>query len=594
MTGYVYDEAHCAKCHSSGHNYWFKYIEEIFDEMGLRASKLSRSQLLQPESISRLKFIFIGEVDLSGLEKERLHEWVTCGGTLIGFATGGADDLFGIKRVKRILQADGHFTVTGAYQFNAAIQAKADPRYDYRAARLFIISDVELVEALDGSRVGSFVNAGRYETEYELIVEQRVGSGKTIFLGFDMPKTIWTMHQGRPVDRDWDGDGYYRTGDAIALGRMTDLELPYADYWLLFLEDLLTQVPQPFVHQLPPSADGELPDMLLHYGGDDECTPGIQVKASEYMKEKGLGYQMNIMQDKSGKFAISAEQYKQIKANGHDLSLHFDFFEPHYHFTEAHLREQLQQYEAAFGETPVATVNHCSMVTAGWTDQARWAAALGMKGDNTRIHSFFPPMNPINLFGCGFGTVYPHFVYDDHKHGNDKIEYVYIPILLFEPRIYDQSRELDIARIRDAIERAAHFRWTLNVFLHPIYLVDPKETVHCWPAVEEILRFIEERQYRVLHYSTNELCLWWFDRAATSVHLDSTSRGDSSSLTFTVTTPSSQGVYVKLPLPDSASETASYKLDGISTQGIVQRRNAKKWLMCFVPQGSHDIEISVA
>lgn len=592
LTGYVYEESLEREANNTGQNYWYKYIEEMFDEIGLRAQKLSLREAADQTAIAHLKFIFVGDFRLPAEVSDCLAEWAAAGGMLIGFLTPEADGLFGIRTVEWVKQPDDPFTTAGYYQFSGGA-ADIDPLYDYRGTALPIFSDLALVEAEDSMKTGTLMNARKRNTGYDAIVQRDRGKGKTVYFAFHLPQTLWVIHQGRPVDRDYDGDGYYRCVDGVVLNRLQDLSIPVADYWLQSLEQMLSRAPQPLIHQLPPLPDGTAPDLLLYCAGDDECTPGIQVKASAYMKERGLGYELNLMPSKEGKFAIDADEYRQIKNNGHDLSLHFDFSNPHRHFTEAELKEQLNQYMAAFGEMPVVTVNHC-MIATGWTEQARWASACGIKGDNGRTPSHFPPLNPINVFGFGFGTSYPHFVYDDDKHGNRRLPYAYVPIGFHEPRIYEATRSQDIRKIRQAVDRAVYFRWAMNVFLHPCYISDDRLNQDCLPAIEELVRYLKEKQYRVTHYSTDQLFQWWFDRSETSLQLldvRQSEQGQTTSLRYAVSTKSATGVLIKIPVPENSSETVAFAIDGTSGDGGLLQQNGRTWAIVRVPSGMSKLDI---
>ncbi|GGD98436.1 hypothetical protein [Paenibacillus nasutitermitis] len=599
-TGYIYDQPTKDHTLSQGRNYWYAYMEEIWDEMGLRASRLTRADLSVLGSLAQLKFLFIDVHDLSAAEQQSLREWVSQGGILIGSAIKGADDLFGIQSLAVQSQPDDEYTISGYANFQmeaGAQENRLDPFYQFRGALLPIISPLSIVEvkADHAQAAAMLLNAGRMPMAkaYPAVVEGRIGQGQTWYFAFDFAQTLWVMHQGRPIDRDYDGDGYYRTGDAIPFSRLHDLSIPYGDYWLQFLEGILTQHPQPFIHQLPPFADGNVPDLLIHYGGDDECVPEYQMIASNYMKAKGLPYHINLMPI-AGKFAIDSEEFKAIKNNGHDLSIHFDFVKPHFHYTEKDIQEQINLFTEAFGETPIASVNHWCTGT-GWAEHARWASAHGMKGDNSRAHAFNPPYNPINLMGYGFGTVYPHFVYDDYKHGNVKIPFVNIPIGFFEPRIYEESRVEDISRIHEAIDRAAFFRWTLNMFIHPVYIADDNENKHCLPALDEVLDYLEVKRLKAIHHSTNQLCLWWIDRSQTRIddYAVSVNANNQSVISFVAETEAVSGVIVKLPLPASVSEPIFYMLDGERKATVIQQQNGRLWALVQVPKGKHEIEIAL-
>ena len=99
----------------------------------------------------------------------------------------------------------------------------------------------------------------------------------------------------------------------------------------------------PLVHQLPP-ADGEIPDALFYWGGDDEGADGTQLPASNFMKEQRLPYHLNIM-PLGGSFHLTEDEARQIEANGHELALHINFindYEHPLHFTRDDIKKQIR------------------------------------------------------------------------------------------------------------------------------------------------------------------------------------------------------------------------------------------------------------
>ncbi len=91
--GYLYDEDMHAAANARGENYWYYYIEEILDELGIRAEALPFSAL-QTDRLESLRALFLGDFDallLPAQAGERLCAWVESGGTLIGFKTTGLD-----------------------------------------------------------------------------------------------------------------------------------------------------------------------------------------------------------------------------------------------------------------------------------------------------------------------------------------------------------------------------------------------------------------------------------------------------------------------------------------------------------------------
>ena len=257
--------------------------------------------------------------------------------------------------------------------------------------------------------------------------------------------------------------------------------VPYADVLLYLLRNLIARRGLPFMHALPPTPDGDIPDCLFHYGGDDECAPDNQLVASGVMKELGLGYHVNIMPDVTGKFAMSKAEYEQFKANGHEPSLHFNFIDgvTHpYRFTRRDIQQQVDWYVEAFGELPVCTVFHWT-TWHGWTEVAEWLAGAGVKADNSRFIQYCPPTNPVNTVGFGFGTGLPFFHYRDWRKDNDRIRFLGMPIGAYE--VGYLGDEVQFHTLKLAIDMARFWHLPFDLFYHPVYLAQ-------YPACREAIK----------------------------------------------------------------------------------------------------------
>ncbi len=82
----------------AGANYWHVYTREICMQMGLMFRELSRSRL-EAKELAHYRVLILPDLPAKVLrpeEKAILAQWVQEGGLLIGFATGGLADLFGI------------------------------------------------------------------------------------------------------------------------------------------------------------------------------------------------------------------------------------------------------------------------------------------------------------------------------------------------------------------------------------------------------------------------------------------------------------------------------------------------------------------
>ncbi|RJS85024.1 hypothetical protein CW702_01665, partial [Candidatus Bathyarchaeota archaeon] len=93
-TAYVYDVDLKIKANKNGMNYWYEYIKEIFDQLGVKARSISRHSLKDASSLEDIDVLIIGDLpegELSNSALDTLTEWVKSGGVLIGFATEGMD-----------------------------------------------------------------------------------------------------------------------------------------------------------------------------------------------------------------------------------------------------------------------------------------------------------------------------------------------------------------------------------------------------------------------------------------------------------------------------------------------------------------------
>ena len=327
--------------------------------------------------------------------------------------------------------------------------------------------------------------------------------------------------------------------------------MPGADLLILALENMLAPCGVPFVHQLPPTSDGELPDAVFYYGGDDEGSDGLQAKMSEIMTSLGLPYHINIMLGRDDAHHFTDADRAVYERNGHEISMHLnfmDFPEGVQHpapVTEAEYDRQFRRFTERYGFVPVCSNNHCCR-TSGWADTARMGAAHGVKGEHHRVHRPSLPMDPVNLFGAAFGTVFPHFVYDDAAHGNARIDFVDVPISFYEPGSvgYEPSHPFyhkdpfQPDEYRRVVGIACRQGWTLNFFVHPCHMLG-KGSRTC-DALRAILDEVERLAARVLHLGDDALCLWWHARARTQV----APSGKPGVLDVTTTYPS--GVWLRL------------------------------------------------
>jgi hypothetical protein len=394
---------------------------------------------------------------------------------------------------------------------------------------------------------------------------------------------MWVAHQGRPVDADYDGDGYYRLSDAIP-ARGFEPELPYADQLLFLLRDVIATTGQPFVAAVPPQADGRPADLLLHWGGDDEAAEGTQVIASDFMREMGLPYHLNLMPDKQGRFTVSKAQFEAIKANGHENSMHYDFqtgFDHPYAFTEAEVLQQAEWYEQAFGERAACSVFHwCHWI--GWAEPAEWMLKAGGCADNSRIHRTSPPLNPTNLLGYVFGTSFPYHFYRDWRGGNERLPFLSEPITMYECGYHYEDLQTDFAELHRGLEVSVQKHLTTDLFFHPVNVYRAEA---CREAIREVRRWLDARGAHAVHMGNDELARWWFARSATRLSEVTTS---AEATEFSVTCAWPAGCVVAVP---ARSEQFMVRSSAERCVSVLREEDAGRWVWVSCPAGATHVRV---
>jgi len=235
--------------------------------------------------------------------RRNIWRWVADGGVLVAFRTAGLHDLFGIT-------GDGPaedvppFSVVAWMDFEGRDEAAhlRDPALPHVPCP--IMAPFRRVDLRGVVSLADLVSEGA--SPCPGVTRHDLGRGRACYFAFDLPRAVWTYHQGRPIVADADGDGFLRYGDALIVRDADVGDLPWADLLLLLLERLLAPAGVPFVDLLPP-VEGCVPDALFHYGGDDEARAGLQRPMSDAMAALGLPYHLNVMLGKNGSFHFSDE-----------------------------------------------------------------------------------------------------------------------------------------------------------------------------------------------------------------------------------------------------------------------------------------------
>lgn len=579
-----FDDELRADANAAGANYWYAYTREICMQMGLMFEELSRSRL-RADELAQYRVLILPDLPAKYLqpqEKQALADWVEGGGLLIGFATGGLGDLFGVVVEDELPQPDDAFTPAATLRYVDPELARPVMFPGDEDMPVLIVSPVKLLRLVEGRALANLLNVQGRELRRPAIALRDVGHGQALYFCFNVAQTIWALHHGRPIDDDYDGDGKLRFSDGM-ITRPFTTRVPYADMLMYLLRNVIARQGLPFIHGLPPMPDGDIPDALFHYGGDDEGASDLQLIASRTMRELGLPYHINIMPHPDGHFGMSKVEYEQLKANGHEPSLHFNFIDGVEHpckFTRRQVQQQVDWYVAAFGELPVCTVFHW-VTWHGWTEVAEWLAGAGVKADNSRFIQYCPPTNPVNTVGFGFGTGYPFFHYCDWRKDNDRIRFLGMPIGAYE--VGYLGAEVQFHTLRLAIDMARFWHLPMNLFYHPIYVA---QYPACVEAIKQGLAYIEQTGLKALHVGPDEATEWWLARS--EARLSEVEQADRA-VSFTTDCHWSAGMIVQLLW---TGDEPQVQVDGQPAKWAVRQEYGARWLYVAMPAGRHEVKVT--
>jgi hypothetical protein len=583
--GYLYDPESHAATNARGENHWLLYLQEVFAQLGAPAAPVtwSGSAALQRE-LQSLRVLVVGDSRSAdvGAAAGEIAGWVEAGGTLVGLASQGLDGVFG-NDFHSMTPEPG-----SPYHHTALMRFGSHPLTTGVCAPFFAEQSLPLFGPVRkavprGSEVRAWLHSLQdRQSDFPALTYRRVGCGHAYYFAFDLAQTMWVIHKGRPIDGDHDLDGYLRLSDAIATGSLAQ-DVPFADELLFLLQNMLHQAGLPLMHQLPP-VDGEVADLLLYFGGDDEgLADGSQLAASEFMKSRGLPYHVNIMPNVEGKFALTVEEHDQLVANGHETSLHYNFIDGFQHpggFRKKDVKRQWDLFVQTFHRKPVATVNHCCRWT-GWAEPARWMRAVGGRADNSRLGMSSPPVNPTNNLGFAFGTAFPHYYYEDWRAGNRKIDFLCEPITAYEVGYQDDATDFD--KLHRALDLVAHYHLTANFFYHPYYVAH-FET--CRKAIDELVRYLDERSVRTAFFGCDALWEWWDARARSGVEVQTLADGETR---FRARCAYPQGMVVKVPVAGSAAEVT---LGGRAVPAVLRTHCGLPYAMVVCPAGESEVSVT--
>src|SRR5437763_11702405 len=96
---YVFEPALHRQAHEAGCNYWYRYVDELCDRLGLSVRRITPNEVTR-DALADLGVLLLGDFPAGVLDaaaSAALEQWVYDGGVLIGFGTQDLDSLFGVR-----------------------------------------------------------------------------------------------------------------------------------------------------------------------------------------------------------------------------------------------------------------------------------------------------------------------------------------------------------------------------------------------------------------------------------------------------------------------------------------------------------------
>lgn len=527
---YLYNEKEREKLNKNGYDYSPAYFKALFTLMGVSASAISTKELGK-----------ISEEDILVIGAERIESLPNCKCVLLGTSMDN----------------------------DCAVSERKEQVFAY-------------YERKNGQKLPLFVPIKeRQITTGEVVAYACDGQNKTPALikgdkvyefCFDFLASVWFSGDGYMPQAPSDYFSLHRTTDFRPLKSELETDA-FNDFLVEELEEILREFGASMLYKLP-QKEGRIPDMLIHFSGDDDCTgKDINLQAAQNFNKYGFPYHINAMANRGENFIFDKAVYDEINSLGCEIALHTDFTAVPYSCDS--LKSQVELYEKQFGNHPFTNTNHCFIQDTSTAERMRWFNACGIRADNGKIGSFDPSnINAFDLYSYGYGTAFPRFTCDDAQHGNKHIDSIEIPITYYEPRLYEETS--DKSKIRACIDGAKEHGRIIQFFIHPHYVsYYYKDKII---ATMRVLDFIKEytAQYDVLFTTTNNITRFWFDRRDCSLKTDNN----------VITVNAKTDVIVVLPYNFTGKQIS---VDGVETPVTTKEQNGKTLSLVCITEGTHII-----
>ena len=451
------------------------YMREILAHAGVCYTPLSLEQLENHLPHTRI-LLTVGDTPLPETVREAVRVWVQHGGAWLAIGgTAGAPGLFGVEEEPATYSGWGAAIGTlgegyllPAQQNHPVLSSIPVPLHFFNGTP---------VRARGGRPLAGILDAHQRETARAGVVEHLVGEGRCLLIAPDVTGTTVRIQQGVAVTRDGvaapDGtapicDQMLKTGDGAVLDWLFDRQplegvsgfsaflQPVADIWrtvvvrsILYLAHLQNVV-LPILWLYPRNLPA-----LAHLSHDtDGNDPALGERMLDVVRQAGI----------SSTWCIIPPGYPQslierIRAEGHELAMHFDAVEEGSIWDEGAFHEQWRTLKNLFGgEPPVSNKNHY-LRWEGDTEFFEWCQRRGIQIDQSKGPS------KTGEAGFNFGTCHPYFPVDPQGQWIDVLE---LPTLTQDLNVFAPDALLD-----PLLQAVLRHHGILHLLFHPAHVGKP-------------------------------------------------------------------------------------------------------------------------